>query len=205
MTDRLIYDSTCGRLRKGLSNSELSTLVKSKIYRNSTQQLINLIISSLFYIIMSSLDHVITVGKHSLYISNYPSARDKQLLKLANIKTICSVGLEFLEYAHTPLYKDIAHHVAPIDDIPNAPLIAYLQPLLTIIDAKLTTGSVLIHCAMGISRSASVVIAYLMRLMEGTGQERYDKARQFLKARRPVINPNSGFESQLIQWGEMTW
>lgn len=42
------------------------------------------------------------------------------------------------------------------------------------------------HCAAGISRSASVVIAYLM----AHGSLSLEDARSAVKASRPAINPN---------------
>lgn len=53
--------------------------------------------------------------------------------------------------------------------------------------------TVLVHCAAGISRSPSLIIAYLM-IENGWD---YDKAYRYVKDRRPYIRPNSGFEKQL--------
>ena len=51
------------------------------------------------------------------------------------------------------------------------------------------SGSVLVHCAAGVSRSASIVIAYLMRIKGWT----YAEAFSYVKSKRFVICPNSGF------------
>jgi protein tyrosine/serine phosphatase len=52
---------------------------------------------------------------------------------------------------------------------------------------------VMVHCKAGISRSATLVIAYLM--IENTWQ--YEKAYEYVKKRRPIIVPNQGFITQL--------
>lgn len=52
---------------------------------------------------------------------------------------------------------------------------------------------VLVHCAAGVSRSASIVINYWMR-REGMT---FDAALARLRAIRPVVNPNPGFVQQL--------
>jgi atypical dual specificity phosphatase len=52
---------------------------------------------------------------------------------------------------------------------------------------------VLIHCAAGISRSASFTIAYLMR-KNGTG---FQATLEFVRSKRKCIFPNSGFRIQL--------
>jgi protein-tyrosine phosphatase len=52
---------------------------------------------------------------------------------------------------------------------------------------------VLFHCAAGVSRSASFVIAYLMK-DQGIS---YQEAFNFVKSKRSIIRPNSGFVQQL--------
>jgi protein-tyrosine phosphatase len=49
--------------------------------------------------------------------------------------------------------------------------------------------NLLVHCAAGISRSSSTVIAYLMKKFGWT----YVKAHGFVRGKRPVISPNNGF------------
>ena len=60
-------------------------------------------------------------------------------------------------------------------------------------------GQVLVHCFAGVSRSASVVIAYLMRYHNMT----YSQACAHVRDRRPWINPNPGFVNQLKRYE--TW
>lgn len=55
-------------------------------------------------------------------------------------------------------------------------------------------GSVfLIHCHMGISRSASVVIYYMMKKY---GHD-YEKSLGMLKNIRPIVRPNDSYDRQL--------
>lgn len=63
-------------------------------------------------------------------------------------------------------------------------------------DARAKGGRVLVHCAMGISRSATIVLAYLMYKYRVP----LNTAYEFVKARRPEINPNPGFMSILQQY-----
>jgi len=57
-------------------------------------------------------------------------------------------------------------------------------------------GKTLVHCVSGVSRSASLCLAYLMK------HERMPLRRAFahLKSRRPSIRPNTGFFTQLIEF-----
>eukprot|EP00906_Rhabdomonas_costata_P015159 RCo021789 len=64
------------------------------------------------------------------------------------------------------------------------------------IDQILASGQqVLINCRMGISRSSSMVIAYLIHRKGYT----YDSALSLVRSKRPIANPNPGFEQQLRQ------
>ena len=49
------------------------------------------------------------------------------------------------------------------------------------------------HCKMGVSRSASTVIAYAMK------QQRWpvDEAQAYVRECRPITRPNDGFARQL--------
>jgi protein-tyrosine phosphatase len=79
-------------------------------------------------------------------------------------------------------------------DTPDARLDSVLDVALAFIDNALETGnSVLVHCAAGVSRSASVVIAYLMLKKNYS----FDEAFSTTKRARPCISPNHGFLEQL--------
>ena len=57
---------------------------------------------------------------------------------------------------------------------------------------------VLIHCQMGMSRSSTLVILWLMHKHGMNLRE----ATAFTRAKRPFINPNPGFMQQLGEWEE---
>jgi len=54
----------------------------------------------------------------------------------------------------------------------------------------------LVHCFAGVSRSASIVIAYLISKHDFT----FDSAFAYVKSKRPCICPNRGFTAQLRQF-----
>ena len=54
-------------------------------------------------------------------------------------------------------------------------------------------GKIFVHCQAGISRSASVCIAFLMKKFDLTVTEALDKVRQ----KRKVVAPNFSFTVQL--------
>jgi protein-tyrosine phosphatase len=63
-------------------------------------------------------------------------------------------------------------------------------------EAKEEGTSCLVHCKMGVSRSATVVLAYLMKEFNWT----YEQTFQFTKQKRNCINPNDGFKQQLATY-----
>ncbi|XP_048764316.2 uncharacterized protein LOC125672187 isoform X5 [Ostrea edulis] len=67
------------------------------------------------------------------------------------------------------------------------------KTFLFIREARNRNSKVLVHCKMGISRSASTVMAYLMKEYKMTRQEAYD----YVKEKRSCIMPNSAFWRQL--------
>jgi atypical dual specificity phosphatase len=60
---------------------------------------------------------------------------------------------------------------------------------------RATAGAVLVHCVAGVSRSASVVVAYLVARQ---GLALADAVAR-VKAARPVAHPNIGFWKALIE------
>ncbi len=58
---------------------------------------------------------------------------------------------------------------------------------------------VLVYCQRGISRSATIVLAYLIWQRNLS----YEEALAFVKRRRPSVNPNVGFCLQLMSWAQL--
>mmetsp|Transcript_33093 Transcript_33093/g.42544 ORF Transcript_33093/g.42544 Transcript_33093/m.42544 type:complete len:106 (-) Transcript_33093:98-415(-) len=88
---------------------------------------------------------------------------------------------------------EIDYHVYSIEDRQEADILSLLPELCLLIENRLHIGSVLVHCNFGVSRSASVCIAF---------KGKYDKlsmeeALASVKNDRNCISPNDGFIIQL--------
>merc|ERR1712087_837021 len=59
-------------------------------------------------------------------------------------------------------------------------------------------GNLLIHCASGKSRSASICIGYLMWKQNIS----FEDAKYAVRQKRPIIFPNAGFEKQLKEFAK---
>ncbi|RYH27240.1 dual specificity protein phosphatase family protein [archaeon] len=87
----------------------------------------------------------------------------------------------------------------PVADSLDENITPYLQAAIDFIEEGVLkyNCATLVHCHGGISRSASIAIAYIMK----TQCMSYDSAFQLVKSQRRAIRPNSSFEEQLRAWG----
>lgn len=84
-----------------------------------------------------------------------------------------------------------------IDDTPTSRISVYFDRCADKIKmVKDKGGRTLVHCAAGVSRSASVCIAYLMKYHRMNLKDAYT----YVKSCRPIIRPNPGFFRQLIEY-----
>jgi protein-tyrosine phosphatase len=86
-----------------------------------------------------------------------------------------------------------------IADDARALLLPRLPSVITFIeDAIQNGGGVLVYCTDGISRSAAIIIAYLMYSKRKT----YSDAYAFIKLKRSVAKPNFSLVKQLMIFEE---
>lgn len=93
-------------------------------------------------------------------------------------------------------YKAIGvMYVIKIDDHPSVEIISFVETCNLIIESALKENKkVLVHCLMGKSRSASIVLGYLMT----TNKISFEEASEIInKQRTHPIEPNIGFMYQL--------
>ena len=121
-----------------------------------------------------------------VYLGNEDAQRDKENLKKLGITHILVIGT-FLDIFH-PL--DFVYKILPVENSPSEDITKYFEETYDFIEKN---EKIFVHCQLGISRSASIVLAYLMRKNKMV----YEEAFQFVKLKRSVINPNSGFINQL--------
>ena len=90
--------------------------------------------------------------------------------------------------------SDITYMRVPITDCGSVELKEFFPMVFEFINnAFESSGRILVHCFAGKSRSASFVIAYLMKYQKMN----YTNAFQYVKSHRAVVEPNLGFVLQL--------
>lgn len=102
-----------------------------------------------------------------------------------------------LEYAGKDLkYVRMA---VPLRDMESEDLLDYLDVCLDFIEDSRKEGSVLVHCFAGVSRSAAIITAYLMK----SEQLSLEDAIESLKQSCESVCPNDGFLEQLKMFEQM--
>ena len=179
VTDQIEECFLCGKL--GAYIKEEGVFICNDCFVKQKQEIFNL------YMNKPVLNPSYNKITDKLYLGNEDTARDKKILKELNISNIliCAEGCEKFypdEYNYKILY---------LDDAVDEDLLNWLKEGFDFIDSS--KDNVYVHCVMGISRSASVVIAYLMYKYHKT----YNEAYEDVYNKRKVISPNIGFQKQL--------
>lgn len=136
-----------------------------------------------------------------LYLGSYFNATNKAELRKLNIKYIINCASECKNIFD---YSNFTYLKLPLKDKKDFPIENYFDKANSFLkqvesinsnnnaddDDK---GNVLVHCQLGKSRSASIVISYLIKEMNMSFNESY----KFLKEKRKNISPNNGFIMKL--------
>ncbi|XP_050520176.1 dual specificity protein phosphatase 3 [Daktulosphaira vitifoliae] len=136
----------------------------------------------------------------NLYVGDWTTAKNRNLLLSLGITHVVNAaqGIGFglvdtNEQFYQPL--NIRYIGLALCDDPSVAICEYFDSVSNFIDDALNQkGKVLVHCIMGISRSATIAIAYLIIKQNMRAKEAVEKVK---KARE--IRPNDGFLSQIAQ------
>jgi hypothetical protein len=126
----------------------------------------------------------------NLYIGDIASAYNKDELKQLGVTHIVTAILGV-----DPIFpKDFVYKNIPLRDIPGEHIdVHFLKSNEFISKAISSGGKVFVHCMCGVSRSATLVAAYLMYEYGLT----CDAAVKLLQRKRACVDPNGGFRQQL--------
>ena len=100
------------------------------------------------------------------------------------------INLSAFKYDARPL-----QYFIKIEDTPKEEIVEYVHACNKIIeDGLLNNKKILVHCLMGLSRSPSIIVAYLMKKNSWS----FDEAVKFVNSKRThPININFGFTHKL--------
>jgi atypical dual specificity phosphatase len=134
-----------------------------------------------------------------LYISDLSFAENAACLSTYGITHIVSaISSSVLIPPESVLHPQPRHLQVRVEDFPFAELAAHLPITTAWIREALRNpdARVLVHCAEGISRSVSVVAAFLIAQYGWSPAQ----AVQYIKSKRRAADPNFGFVQQLGEY-----
>ncbi|KAK8363344.1 hypothetical protein V6Z11_A03G158600 [Gossypium hirsutum] len=128
-----------------------------------------------------------------IYLGSDAVAKNREILAKNGITHVLNcVGFVCPEY----FKNDLVYKTLWLQDNPSEDITSILYDVFDYFeDVREQGGRVLVHCCQGVSRSTSLVIAYLM----WREVQSFDDAFQYVKTARGVTNPNTGFAFQLLQ------
>jgi len=127
-----------------------------------------------------------------LFLGSLPAAWKVDELRAAGVTKV-------LDFSRRPYHQHDGFEywtIVDCKDNPREKIRRYFDKCGEWIDQGLQAGEgVLVHCHWGASRSATIVLAYLVLFKK----MRLDAALEMVYGQRPDANPNSGFMRQLQQ------
>ncbi|CAF3445149.1 unnamed protein product [Rotaria socialis] len=125
----------------------------------------------------------------NVYLGSQKSGVDADKLFELNIKYVLILGKGMSRN-----FDHINYKLIEIDDSLEQNISNYIKEALDFIaESHNNDSNILVHCVSGISRSASIVIAYIMDKYKIN----YDRAFAYVKTKRASVCPNTNFIDQL--------
>lgn len=128
---------------------------------------------------------------NTYFISGLLGASNESALRMREINVVVSIIDEDDMLSH---FEGITYHRFNLPD-GDGDIVGVAQDAAKIFDA-LQGQRVLIHCAVGASRSVCVLIYYLMLKLDIP----YSTARRYIKNCRPIASPVEHYRNQLLAW-----
>uniref|UniRef100_A0AAR2M1S0 protein-serine/threonine phosphatase n=1 Tax=Pygocentrus nattereri TaxID=42514 RepID=A0AAR2M1S0_PYGNA len=193
-TERLIKT----RLREIMMQKDLENVTSKEIRTELEMHMVcNLrefkeYIDNEMIVILGQMDSPTEIFEH-VYLGSEWNASNLEELQNSGIQYILNVTRE-IDNFFPGLFE---YHNIRVYDEEATDLLAYWNDTYKFISrAKKTGAKCLVHCKMGVSRSASTVIAYAMKEY---GWD-LEQAFEYVKERRAVTKPNPSFMRQLEEY-----
>ncbi|XP_030647615.1 protein phosphatase Slingshot homolog 1 [Chanos chanos] len=186
------------KLRSIMMSQDLEN-VTSKEIRNELEQQMNCnlkeykeFIDNEMLLILGQMDKATLIFDH-LYLGSEWNASNLEELQDSGVGYILNVTREIDNF----FPGTFCYHNVRVYDEEATDLLAHWNDTYNfIMKAKKNHSKCLVHCKMGVSRSASTVIAYAMKEYGWS----LEKAYNFVKQKRSITRPNASFMRQLAEY-----
>ncbi|XP_036955176.1 protein phosphatase Slingshot homolog 1 isoform X1 [Acanthopagrus latus] len=143
-------------------------------------------------LILGQMDKATLIFDH-VYLGSEWNASNLEELQESGVGYILNVTREIDNF----FPGTFSYHNIRVYDEDATDLLAHWNETYNfIVKAKKNRSKCLVHCKMGVSRSASTVIAYAMKEFGWS----LEKAYNFVKQKRSITRPNPGFMRQLAEY-----
>ncbi|CAF0842930.1 unnamed protein product [Rotaria sordida] len=131
---------------------------------------------------------------NQLYLGTGHQATNWKVVRDLKITHIINISIEH----HCVFTDKIKYLHLELEDMEDVLLKDRFDETIHFMEAAFQNSSsrILVHCNLGISRSTTILLAYLMKTYNATVLEAF----KFLRHRRPIVSPNIGFLRQLIEY-----
>uniref|UniRef100_A0A674MQY5 Protein phosphatase Slingshot homolog 1 n=1 Tax=Takifugu rubripes TaxID=31033 RepID=A0A674MQY5_TAKRU len=181
MTCQDLENVTCKQIRTELEQHMNCNLKEYKEF-----------IDNEMLLILGQMDKATLIFDH-VYLGSEWNASNLEELQETGVRYILNVTREIDNFFPGTFNY---HNIRVYDEDATDLLSHWNDTYNFIVKAKKNDSKCLVHCKMGVSRSASTVIAYAMKEYGWT----LDKAYNFVKQKRSVTRPNPGFMRQLAEY-----
>lgn len=135
-------------------------------------------------ILIEKMSHIID----NIFIGDKYDVTNPDFMKKNNIEAVLNTAFELPRSPYTKYYLKLA-----MSDSADEQILPNLVLAYSFLQEQSAQGrNVIVHCSVGMSRSVSMVVGYL--ILKGMP---FSTALNLVKRRRPIADPNSGFLKQL--------
>ncbi|XP_041642611.1 protein phosphatase Slingshot homolog 1 isoform X2 [Cheilinus undulatus] len=181
MTCQDLENVTCKQIRTELEQHMSCNLKEYKEF-----------IDNEMLLILGQMDKATLIFDH-VYLGSEWNASNLEELQETGVGYILNVTREIDNFFPGTFSY---HNIRVYDDDATDLLAHWNDTYNFIVKAKKNHSKCLVHCKMGVSRSASTVIAYAMKEFGWS----LEKAYNFVKQKRSITRPNAGFMRQLAEY-----
>jgi len=186
-TETKVSDSMACYDPRQMASVNVDTTNNKLLTNNQTEEITKLrkfqryLIHNVWYAMDNSNDVPLMVCPPFLYLGSLYTSQEHHLINY-NIKHVIRLGTDFnITYTDPSRFN---FYNFDIFDLPKEPIKELFQKANDIIEnARLNHENVLVHCHAGVSRSSTIILAYLMRYK---GMSLYDAWCSTFKI-RPII------------------
>jgi len=130
--------------------------------------------------------------ENGLFIGSVLSEQNHTALSCLSITHVLQTA-DLLQPSHKRKFKYLS---IPVIDLESEDLVTWFPKAFAFIEEGIHSGGVLVHCAAGVSRSATFVLGFLMSHRHMS----LSTAMHTLQSARPEVCPNNGFFQQLEEF-----